>query len=158
MKNIDLHRNIVAQSTGTSQTTSLPQGIRLLGQLFPALARPPRPTREKVAAEGASRRSGILCLFILVRVTVAPAASGWYANLCGLVQATNPRTVSPASQSLQTGQFEPRNDLELKKIPLHFYAAHDIIKKVSPETRLAIHRIEAVSVVFPLPLVYLGYI
>jgi hypothetical protein len=26
---------------------------------------------------------------------------------------------------------------------LHFYAAHDIIKKVSPETRLAIHRIEA---------------
>lgn len=26
---------------------------------------------------------------------------------------------------------------------LHFYVTHDIIKKVSPETRLAIHRIEA---------------
>jgi hypothetical protein len=38
---------------------------------------------------------------------------------------------------------------EGKKIPLHFYAAHDIIRKVSPETRLAIYRIEAVIVVFP---------
>jgi hypothetical protein len=37
--------------------------------------------------------------------------------------------------------------------PLHFYAAHDIIKKVSPETLLAIYRIkEAVSIAFPLEL------
>jgi len=40
------------------------------------------------------------------------------------------------------------------KIPLHFGAAHDIIKKVSPETRLAIYRIEAVCAAFPLHSVY----
>ncbi len=42
-----------------------------------------------------------------------------------------------------------------RQTPLHFYVAHDIIRKVSPETLLAIHRIEAVSVVFPLHLVYI---
>jgi hypothetical protein len=37
---------------------------------------------------------------------------------------------------------------------LQFYAAHDIIKKVSPETRLAIHRTEAFSMRSPLNQVY----
>lgn len=36
-----------------------------------------------------------------------------------------------------------------RQTPLHFYVTHDIIKKVSPETRLAIHRIEAYTVRVP---------
>src|SRR5579885_3770090 len=45
---------------------------------------------------------------------------------------------------------------ERKREPLQFYATHDIIKKVSPEARLASHRIEALcaSLAFSIPTMY----